>query len=107
MYKHQGRIQGGPRGQDPPPPFGGPPNFIKREKMLCVCAQMQHILVVNSYPEPPLSEIPYLPLNMYRLMYRPIYGQNISLQIGPIYMVQHLTKLDLNELDNFNIKMIK
>ena len=42
------------RGQDPPPPrFEGPPNFIKREQILCACAQIQRILVVNSNPDPP------------------------------------------------------
>ena len=49
----QGRIQGGgPGGQDPPP-FGGPPNFIKREKTLRVGARKCRILVLNSYPDPP------------------------------------------------------
>ena len=32
---------------------GGPPNFIKREKTLCMCVQMGRVLVVNSYPDPP------------------------------------------------------
>ena len=41
----------GPGGQDPP--FGGPPNFIKREKTLCVCAKKRRVLVHNSYPHPP------------------------------------------------------
>ena len=46
-------------GQDPP--FGQPQNFKKREKR-CACTRMWHILVVNSYPDLPLSEILYLPL---------------------------------------------
>ena len=45
------------------PPFGGPPNFIKREKTSRVCARMAHILVLNSYSDPPLSEILYPPLS--------------------------------------------
>ena len=52
----QGRIQGGggvSLGSGPPPPFGGPPNFIKREKILCVCVRKRRILVLNSYPDPP------------------------------------------------------
>ena len=52
---------GGPGGQDPPP-FGGPPNFIKKEKMARACARKLRILVLNSYPDPPLSEILYPPL---------------------------------------------
>ena len=58
----QERIQGGgPGGQDPPP-FGGPPNFIKKEKMARLCARKLRILVLNSYPDPPLFEILYPPL---------------------------------------------
>ena len=51
----QGRIQGGSWGSGlpPPPPFGGPPNFIKREEMARACARKLRILVLNSYPEPP------------------------------------------------------
>ena len=45
-----------------PPPFGGPPNFIKKEKMARACARKLRILVLNSYPDPPLSEILYPPL---------------------------------------------
>ena len=37
----------------PPPPFGGPLNFIKREKMLRTCARKHRILVLNSYVDPP------------------------------------------------------
>ena len=54
---------GGPGGQDPPP-FGGPPNFIKKEKMARACARKLRILVLNSYPDPPLSEILYPPLKL-------------------------------------------
>ena len=43
-------------------PFGGPPNFIKRGEMFCVCARMAHVLVLNSYADPHLSEILYPPL---------------------------------------------
>ena len=52
---------GGPGGQDPP--FWGPPNFIKREKTSRVCARMARVLVLNSYADPPLSEILYPPLH--------------------------------------------
>ena len=55
-HSQQGRIQG------PHPPFGGPPNFIKREKTPRVCARKSRVLVLNSYPDPPLSEILYPPL---------------------------------------------
>ena len=34
-------------------PFGGPPNFIKKEKMAHACARKLRILVLNSYPDPP------------------------------------------------------
>ena len=46
----------------PPPPFGVPPNFIKREKTPRACARKHRVLVLNSYPDSPLSEILYLPL---------------------------------------------
>ena len=51
----QGRIQGGRvmGVRTPPPPFGGPPNFIKREKTTSACAGKRHILVLNSYLDPP------------------------------------------------------
>ena len=52
--RHQGRIQGGLGSQDPPP-FGGPLNFIKREKTSCACARICHVLVVNSYSDPPFG----------------------------------------------------
>ena len=63
-------FRGGSRGggvlgvrTTPPPPFGGPPNFIKRGKMARACARKLHVLVLNSYPDPPpLSEILYPPL---------------------------------------------
>ena len=42
----------GPGGQDPPPPFWGNPNFIKREKTSRVCIRKRHILVLNSCPDP-------------------------------------------------------
>ena len=35
------------------PPFGGPPNFIKRGKMAHVCTRKLRVLVINSYPDPP------------------------------------------------------
>ena len=60
---------GGLGDQDPPPhthnPFGGPPNFIKRGITSCMCTQIRHILVVNSYPDPSISNILYLPLEYY------------------------------------------
>ena len=40
-------------GSRTPPPFGGPPNFIKREKMLRACARISRVLVLNSYPDSP------------------------------------------------------
>ena len=50
-------------------PFGGPPNFIKREKNpLCACMGKRCVLLLNRYPEssppPTLSKILYLPLIM-------------------------------------------
>ena len=45
-----------------PPPFGGPPNFIKREKTSRACARKGRVLVLNSYLDPPLSKILYPPL---------------------------------------------
>ena len=57
------RGGGGLGGQNhPTTPFGGPQNFIKREKMLPACTQISHVLVLNSYPDPPLFEILYPPL---------------------------------------------
>ena len=47
-------------------PIGGPSNFIKiGEKTSCACTRILHILVLNSYPDLPLSEILYLPLLKY------------------------------------------
>ena len=58
--------RGGPRGEGgcwgPPTPFWGPQNVIKREKTLRACTFIRHVLVLNSYPDPPFSEILYLPL---------------------------------------------
>ena len=45
-----------------PPPFGGHLNFIKRGKTSCACARKGRDLVLNSYPDPPLSQILYPPL---------------------------------------------
>ena len=58
----QGRIQlggGGGGGPDPPPPPLEPQNFKKREKR-CMDAP-ERVLVVNGYPDPPVSEILYPP----------------------------------------------
>ena len=44
------------------PPFGRPPNFIKREKT-SLSARKRRILVLHSYPDPPLSEILSPPLD--------------------------------------------
>ena len=54
-YPVQGRIQGGGSwGSGPPPPFGGPPNFIKREKKtLRACDRKRRVLVLNCYLDPP------------------------------------------------------
>ena len=46
---HPGAGPGGPEC----PPFGGPPNFIEREKTLCVYVRICRVLVLNSYPDPP------------------------------------------------------
>ena len=54
ILSHQGRIQGGGGswGQDPPPPFWGTPNFIKREKTLCACVRKRHVLVPVTWTLP-------------------------------------------------------
>ena len=56
----------------PPPPFGGHPNFIKREKALIVCARKHHFLVLNTYRDHLISEILYPPqtLNVH-VIYKP------------------------------------
>ena len=48
-------VGGSRRGQDPPPLFGGPSNFIKREKKRykCVCVRKHCVLLLNSNPDPP------------------------------------------------------
>ena len=73
------RGGGGVRGvrgvRTPPPPFGGPPNFIKREKTSRVCARKYRILVLNSYPDPLLSEILYPPLVTLSSRHPPHYLQ--------------------------------
>ena len=81
--------EGGPGGQDPPPPFGAPPFFIKREKTLRVCAQKRRILVLNSYSDSSLSEILYLPLqchhvlpNYVRGLFKQKHGTTISSRQG-------------------------
>ena len=63
------RIRGGSRGggvltpRTPPPPFWGTPKFHKEVKTSRACARIHHVLVLNSYPDPPpLSEILYPPL---------------------------------------------
>ena len=61
MYASRGGSRGGVLGVRTPP-FGGPPNFIKREKTSRACARKGRILVLNSYLDPPLSEILYPPL---------------------------------------------
>ena len=43
----------------------GPPNYVKKEKTLRMCMQKHPVLVLNSYPEPPVSEILYPPLTAY------------------------------------------
>ena len=46
----------------PPPPSRGTPKLHKEgKKTLCVCV-ICHVLVLNSYPDTPLSEILYPPL---------------------------------------------
>ena len=46
------RGGGGPPGT-PPPSFGGPPNFIKREKTLGVCPRMARVSVLYCETDPP------------------------------------------------------
>ena len=46
-------MGGGSWGSGPPLPFGGPPNFIKGDKTLHVCARICHILILNIYLNPP------------------------------------------------------
>ena len=73
---------GGPGGQDPTPPFGGPLNFIKRGKKTSrASAQKCHNLVLNSYPDPPLSENLYPPL--------------ISIVVSVLEIWTHLTTCSL------------
>ena len=50
---------GGGSWESGPPPFGQPPNFIKRGKTLCLWARMQRDLVVTSYPHPPFLIDPH------------------------------------------------
>ena len=38
-----------PGGQDPPPPFGETPMFIKRKKLPRICARKHHVLVLNKF----------------------------------------------------------
>ena len=71
----RGGSRGGGSWGSGPPPFGGPPNFIKREKTSRACARKRRILVLNSYPDPPLSEILYPPLNAIVLR---LPGQGVS-----------------------------
>ena len=54
----RGGSRGGP---------GGPQNFIKRKKNAARMHADAHVLVVNSYPDPPLSETLYPPLTIYVL----------------------------------------
>ena len=58
LHGQTGRIQGGGvlGVRTPPLPFGGPPNFIKREKTLRVCTRKRRVLVLNSYPDPPFPK---------------------------------------------------
>ena len=68
IYKHtlsvSGADPGGGSWGSGPLPFDGPPNFIKREKRSRARARKRHILVLNSYPDTPLSEILYPPLSV-------------------------------------------
>ena len=72
----QGRIQegggGGPGGQDPP--FWGTPKLHKEGKKRCT--RKRHILVLNSYPDPPFQDpvsapaVFYLKLEIRHLKYQ-------------------------------------
>ena len=57
IYMYSGADPGGGgswrSGAPPPLPFGGPRNFIKREKTSRVCARKCRILVISNYPPPP------------------------------------------------------
>ena len=81
---NQGRIQGGcPGGQDASPPFGGPPNFIKRGKTSHVCTRKRRILVLNSYPDPPpLSEILYPPLESHQANNQILWSDHATVKIS-------------------------
>ena len=62
VYSRGGSRGGGPWGQDPPPFWGAPKLHKEVKKTLRACARKRRILVLNSYPDPPLSEILYPPL---------------------------------------------
>ena len=73
----------------PPPPFGGHPNFIKREKTLraYICTRKRRVLVLNSYPDPPppfpkscIRPSKFLACN-HRGQRSPVYFYNI-LKVG-------------------------
>ena len=76
-------VGGGPGG-------GAPLNFIKREKTLCACTRKHHILVLNSYLDPPFRNLLYPPLGhtiryyIYQHsaiiieMYKPMFHQNLN-----------------------------
>ena len=68
----------GPGGQDPTPPhpFGGPLNLIKREKTLRTCVGKCRVLVLNSYPDPPLSEILYPTLDKPAIRLSDLFKKN-------------------------------
>ena len=68
LYDISYAIKGGSRGS-----FWGPPKFLKRGKTLHTCMRKCRVLVLNSYPNPPLSEILYPPLLQYLFSFNLIY----------------------------------
>ena len=64
-HRQQGRIQGG-GSWGSGPPLLGTPKLHKEGKNAARVRAKRHILVLNSYPDPPLSEILYPPLGKPR-----------------------------------------
>ena len=102
---------GGSWGSGPPPPFGGPPNSIKREKMSRACARMARILVLNIYVDPPLSEILYPPLD-YVCIYKHITTQLFRALLEGFYLILYnvnscVSKRIITYLHGFMTMLIK
>ena len=74
----RGGSRGGVLGVRTPPPFGGPPNFIKREKTSRACAGIHCILVLNSYPDPPFRNPVSAPVLAIDRIRKDLLGFNLS-----------------------------